>query len=474
MITVRELDLVWLSAFDLGKRCNPQEVAKKLLKAGIAQKAVKFNSRGQPELISLKDKEERDKASLSNTPDMLDLMIGGDLAHLYDEYRASGSYVRLKLRDIEIRKIIHPNGNPMRISPTKIEVYLLIHKEGFAVLSFWLFLKDLNLNTSDIILLERANVFFEVHLWDKLVEYNSKIRNLHISDKADSPNAVFTNIETIRNFYVSFIQSMGVLGEVSSIEEIESKLRYRYISLYPVVCIRDLGESLMKEFIRRNKLELHGILTKEEYWDWVNEEWVNRFLGRNLSWRSDWAVFIGNGAALLMLAPSVRKRVRSISRDPELQYRSFDIDVVHIVEMLLLQQVMLRTYDHMLSGGAPKNIRNLANLMKSVNEGLNEYFNVRIWTPKTAKEWVEYGQNVMDINSTYKTVKGRLELLERALRNKYDMRLNQLIIGLTLVAGDVGILQLLASIGMLDGLTLLLTLIGSGIVAILARLLKIT
>jgi len=131
----------------------------------------------------------------------------------------------------------------------------------------------------------------------------------------------------------------------------------------------------------------------------------------------------------------------------ELQYRAMDLDVVNIVEMLQLQNIMLRTYDHVLGKGLSSSLSELTNTKKRIAQGLDEYHNVRIWPHKTAQKWVEFGQQIMGIDRIYTVVEEKFKLLEGALRTQYDVRLNRLVVALTVLFGASQVGQFVAALG---------------------------
>ncbi|MGB9022354.1 MAG: hypothetical protein WCC94_02845 [Candidatus Bathyarchaeia archaeon] len=427
---------------------------------------LRFDETGRPQIVTLVETAHEDGDSTGLNWDdvadmeMLEIMGSVDLTLFSEEYRRSHPYVRLKLRGFEAT--FSELQSKIR-APIHGEAYVLIHRTGFAIMSFWLSIRQSTLDLNDLMSLEQSEATsLRTIIWRGLAEEYAKVslsmRKILTSDRHESSQSlsIVTNIETLSNIYAFCIVTKGLIGDISSIEELEKKLRYYPIGRYPLISIRNIGGSALEKFVNDHKFELHGILTKEKYWDWVGQKWVDYALRENLAWRSDWAVYIGYGASLLMTAPSVTERFLEIKalKQPkdsdqqlELEYRGVNLDVVNIVEVLKLQEIMLRTYDYVLSVGPPRSILGLTNLKQSLTEGLEEYQNVRIWPHKTAQEWVEFGQRIMNIDKIYAVVQEKFKLLEGRLRTQYDVRLNRLVVALAVLFGSTQVGQLAAALG---------------------------
>ena len=250
------------------------------------------------------------------------------------------------------------------------------------------------------------------------------------------------------------------------------------MSVYPVMMIRNIGDDNLEKFVNDHKFELHGILAKEKQWGWVNERWVNESLRDNLAWRPDWAVYVNSGATLLMTSPSAVHRALKALGQPqnesqiELQYRAMDLDVVNIVEMLQLQNIMLRAYDNMLGRGLSSSLPDLTDTKKGIAEGLDEYHNIRIWPHETARKWIESGQRIMSIDKIYDVVQEKFRLLEGTLRTQYDIRLNRLLVAFTVLFGASQVGQFLAALGWSRELCLITFTSISALGLLIARLTK--
>ncbi|WP_125670628.1 hypothetical protein [Candidatus Methanodesulfokora washburnensis] len=391
-----------------------------------------------------------------------------------EEYRRSCRFVRLKLRGFKAT-ILDVD--------LEIEAYLTIHKAGFAVLSFWLF-TDKGIKLEDTIKMEDPfSPFRAREIWTGFLDHIRKCKMVpeELIDKIGRGEEFTTSIEKIHNLYRSFVQS--VIHDVDSCEELKKKIRYSITGISLVVAIFDVDQ--LDKFLHNHRKELHGMLAIEEMWDWVSEAWISDAMKKNLAWREGWHVYIGNGRALLIVSKEANDRLRErlkrkikekipdiifemgpsellpglhppytivfdkeriaeeeLRRTWKYQLREIMLDLTTIMENLSLQEIMLRTYDYILGEKMPKSIKGLSTLKEEISKAIEEFLNVRVWKPLTAKKWIEFGKNVMGIDEMYKSIRRRLNLVESMIRTLYDKMFNWLILLLTTVSGYLQIVEL--------------------------------
>jgi hypothetical protein len=197
------LAITWFCSFDLGRQIDVKKVGEKLLSSGIAEAMLSYDERGMP-LIEPKEMQE-----LNN---MLYLMGREDIVLFQEEYRRSCRFVRLKLRGFKAT-ILDVDS--------EIEAYLMIHKAGFAVLSFWLF-TDKGIKLEDIIKMEDPfSPFRAREIWTGFLDHIRKCKMVpeELIDKIGRGEEFTTSIEKIHNLYRSFVQS--VIHDVDSCEELK-------------------------------------------------------------------------------------------------------------------------------------------------------------------------------------------------------------------------------------------------------------
>ena len=305
-------------------------------------------------------------------------------------------------------------------------------------------------------------------------------------DKIERGGEFTTSIEKIHNLYRSFVQS--VIHDVDSCEELKKKIRYFITGISSTVAIFDVDQ--LDKFLHNHRKELHGILAEEKVWDWVSEAWIKDAMKKNLAWREGWCVYIGNGRALLIVSKEANDRLRErlkreikeetpdiifgigppgllpglyppytivlnkekiaeeeLRRRWKYQLKGMVLDLTTIMENLSLQGIMLRTYDYILGENMPKSIKGLSTLKEEISEAIEEFLNVRVWKPLTAKKWVEFGKNVMGIDEMYKSIRRRLDFIESRIRTIYDKTFNQLILLLTAVSGYLQTAELMILMG---------------------------
>jgi hypothetical protein len=121
--------VVWLCSFDLGERVDVVEAGRRLMSSGLAEALLTHDVNGEPQI------EPRE---MSREDSLLFRMGREDKTLLLEEYRKSGRIARLKLRGLKA-KVLN--------NDSEVETYLTIHRTGFAVLSFWLFVNANNVSS---------------------------------------------------------------------------------------------------------------------------------------------------------------------------------------------------------------------------------------------------------------------------------------------------------------------------------------
>jgi hypothetical protein len=440
--------IAWFCPFDLSREINVQEDGRKLLNSGIAEAMLSFDEEGVPRI---------EPEGAQNSAGLLGLMGQEDVTLLQEEYRRSGRSARLKLRGFK--------ATILGID-SEIEVYLLIHKTGFAVLSFWLFTDKVS-NLNDIIRMEDPHERIKVReIWPPLLDRAKRCKIVKIpegsANKAGKDEEYAATIEVMRNIYICFVQTT-ILGKASPCKAFEKKLRYPFFGASPMVAVFNVDQ--LDKFLDEHRKELFGILSGEKMWDSVREEWVGKLMERNLAWREGWGVYIERNRALLVISKEASELLKAklpdivialgppnllpglyppyvIMIDKErVAAKIMTLDLAVIMENLMLQKIMLRTYDYILGRKMPRSIRKLTALKEEISNALEEFLNVRVWNHLTATEWVEYGKRMMGIDEMYESIRRRLELVESTIRTLYDKMFNWLIFTLTVATGFLQILE---------------------------------
>ncbi|RLE91918.1 MAG: hypothetical protein DRN04_11650 [Thermoprotei archaeon] len=464
------LVMVWLCSLDLGKLLNLKRAVEKILTSGLAEAALLYDSSGKPHM--------KPESVESQRSGVLRLMSREDMRLFLEEYRKRCRFARLKLRgfkvtlpEIEIKKTLN------------VDVYLMLHRTGFAVLSFWLYLDRIP-SLEKLIKLE--NPFRPIYvrgLWSGLIEHlkiNRVIKEENREVEALGKGFFVLTIEKIRNIYWSFIFSKLQNGQ--SPRSLEAKVRYPFLGIYRVVALIGI-EGLLEHYVKEHEKVLHGIISMEDFWDSVRKPWIEESLSVNLAWREGWGVYIGSAGALMIITKEAMELIRDLLRAkleheiPHIvlgwsergpfaatldrkkvseklvervwkdQQISIILDLFVVVELLCLQSIMLRAYEYILSEKMPKSIRRLAQVKRELLEVIEEVLNVRVWQPRTAAVWVEHGKKVIGIDVLYSSVKEKLSILESRLRTLYDHALNTLMLALTLFLGIPQVIELLLRFG---------------------------
>ncbi len=474
------LAIVWFCAFDLGRPVDPVEGGRKLLQSGIAEAMLSYDDKGDSFV---------EPRGIEQETGMLHLMAREDIVLFQDEYRMNHRFARLKLRGFDATIL------DVR---SKMEVYLTIHRAGFAALSFW-FSVDKDIKLSDIIIMEDPFSKIKVgKIWEGFLDHIKRFKMVpaEFIGKIERGEEFDTSISRLHNLYRSFM--MSVMQEMDS--KRERKIRYPFTGIFSAVVIFDVNQ--LEKFLEDHKKELHGILAEERMWDWVSESWIEKAMEKNLAWREGWAVYIGNARALMVVSKEANDKLRSelkrrfvegtpdiiagigpagllpglhppyiivldkekvaegiLERIWEDQLKGIMLDLTTIIENLSLQKIMLESCDYALGEGMPESIKDLSDIRKQVHEVMEEFLNVRVWRPLTATEWVEYGKKVMRINEMYEAIRNRLDLLEGRIRALYDRAFNILILILTIISGYLQMAEVMFLLGFSGPTALLIPLL---------------
>ena len=284
------LAIAWFCTSDLGRPVDVIGEGRKLLSSGVAEAMLSYDEKGNPVVEPEGIGQEK--------VGMLPLMMEEDSILLQDEYRTSHRFARLKLR-----------GFNATISGVRseIEVYLMIHRTGFAVLSFWFFI-DKDIKLSDVIIMEDPFLKIKARgIWGGFLDHikRSKMVPAEFIGKMERGEEFGTSIAGLHILYKSFI--MSVMQGMDSHKK-EKKERYPFTGISTTVVIFDVDQ--LEKFLEDHRKELHGILSGERMWDWVNESWIERAMEKNLAWREGWAVYIGNGRALMVISKEANDKLR--------------------------------------------------------------------------------------------------------------------------------------------------------------------
>jgi len=434
--------LVWFKAFDLGKPLDAFKAGKKLRFSGLAEVMYWYDEKGE---------EQRDPSKTVTfkepvVPDDLYLTIDYDL--LFQEYRSNGRLVRLKLRGFKARIL------DMTV---EVKVYLMIHKTGFAVLSFWL-----PINTAlepeklvDIVdKTENKDIYVE-GLWRPMVDRLKKISTLEDYISETEENEFYTTINNIATLYVYYI----ILTLMNKILRpfASPQMRYPYRQASMAVIMSDIDN--LQEFIQNHRKDLYIFLTGSRLLQLADNEKIKEVIDRNLSWRKDLYINISSSRMIVLFSKEVIEQIKNdfkkeIEKKPledklnqmieeiiDLHVLKTELVPIFVWENLLLQKYMLRTYNYRLGENRPDSVRKLNKLREEISDAIEEYLNVRVWAFPYAREIVEKAKPIMSIDELYDSLRKRLDFVESIITTHYNVSINRLLILLTIITAGLQLFE---------------------------------
>jgi hypothetical protein len=434
--------LVWFKAFDLGKPLDAYKAGKKLLSSGLAEVMYWYDEKDIPQRKFSKTVTFKEPV----VPDDPHLTIDYNL--LFQEYRSNGRLVRLKLRGFKATIL------DMTV---EVKVYLMIHKNGFAVLSFWLPINtalELEKLVDIVDKAENEDIYVE-GLWRPMVDRLKKISTLEDYISETEENEFYTTINNIATLYVYHIILTLMNRPFAS-----PQIRYPYAQASMAVIMSDIDN--LQEFIQNHRKDLYIFLTESRLTQLADNEKIKEVTDRNLSWRKDLYINISSSRMVVLFSKEVIEQIkndfkRKFEREPlaemfnetateeiiDLHVLENELAPIFVWENLLLQEYMLRTYDYLLGEKRFDSLDQLFNLTEEISDALEEYLNVRVWAFPYAIEMVEKAKKIIHIDKLYDYLRKRLELVENTIATRHEVSLNRLLLLFTVISVALQLLDFL-------------------------------
>jgi hypothetical protein len=443
-LTIKDVDLVFVFAYDLGEKVD----AKKLGEAfknhySSMVKTFWCPPNEVPEEVDVLFKEiiEQDKVALD--PAYLDL----------------GRYVRLKLVELEAEVVVGKKFS--------IELYLLLHNAGIALVTAWINLKG-EFTTDDIITLtcdERlAELKLKLYVKDALGNHQGEL----VTIKDFIKNKI---VDPLRNAVLSKDRS-----EIEQKDKIMERLRDRYITLYIIVgvgeveCSHDHDRCFTAEdIVNKHVKEVAGILMRLKKWREYKIDAAKGDLGRNLSSYESHAIYLAIGASLFLGSPRLCKEmiIDKVSQsviNKDIAFRRMMLSLVTAMEFLALSHKIFYVYDSFYRKkrkdfqerkrrGKAVNPSEFTELRNELTDALEEYRNVAFFIADPYRSILEYGKEVYRLREWEGVLRSALDELAELARTHYDERFAKSQLVLTVVFGIFGIFAAIEFFEKLVGLT---------------------
>jgi hypothetical protein len=366
------------------------------------------------------------------------------------------------LREVPfVRLELQPCSATIAAQNRDIDVWLLIHRTGVAILTFSIRF-DGSFSVDDLNRLQAAEniLITESKIVKTLVDFQASVHNFpsfrsrkkhaskHAAGKVEwsqGKTSHGTSLCDVFQLYQDAIISTIIGKKPSKKRPISSWLRSPDWFQYPMIFIRQVMPACHEEQIFKEKYSqaLAGIDLGTAGWREIPSQKVQEIVGRDFSLTSASSFYINEGHAIALYYGAFRERyIQQYGSDavPETQWLYEYFQRTSIIEALLIQQWILHILDAQVSV-LPFNVGKLSNIKRNLIIALYEYHN-DIFQYATAQDILKEGYSIMGVDRTYENLLFKLESIEKLIETTKNGRqerrnvfLNLVIMLLTLVAG---------------------------------------
>jgi hypothetical protein len=448
-LTIKDVDLVFIFAFDLGDKVDAKELGEAFKQRyrvvegrwhppeepGYTSVAIYIAAKKLGLIDSnvtlreftdrrLDDKLANDESVIEGIKRLYVLfrdMIASDSIALNPEYLELGRYTRFKLVELEAEVVEldnveaddHETQERIRkmVRGFRIEPYLLIHNAGIGIVTAWINLKG-NFTTDDIITLEDHLDKIKLNVKDIFGNQYA----ITLLEFVDGPIATPLRAAVLfKDRYGDFTRVFEALcrHEIGT-NEIMEGLRVKYTTRHVIFGVREVkcndGCFTAVNVVKNHVKEVAGILTRNKRWGEYRIDKAEEDLGRNLSPNEPLAMYLAIGASLFLSSPKLSKEIEEEAAGSPLDkdykdtaFRLRMLSLVTPVEFLALSHKILDVYDYFYHKkrekfqerkrrGEAVNPSEYMELRSELTDALEEYRNVTFFIADPFRSILEYGK----------------------------------------------------------------------------------
>jgi hypothetical protein len=496
-LTIKDVDLVFIFAFDLGDKVDAKKLGEAFAKhyplvevvwhppkePGYTSVAIYIAAKklglidGEITLREFTDRGLVDK--LANDENVIEGikrlnvlfrgMIISDRIALDPDYLELGRYTRFKLVELET-EVVEPDKVEADDRETqeriremvrgfRIEPYLLIHNAGIGIVTAWINLKG-NFTTDDIITLRDQLDKIKLNVKHTFgILYASTLRRfIEVAIATPLRAAVL-----FKDRYGDFERVFEALGrdEIWT-NKIMEGLRVKSTTGHVIVGVREVkcndGCFTAVNVVKNHVKEVAGILTRNRLWQDYRIDKAEEDLGRNLSSLEIFAIYLAIGASLFLGSPKLSKDIEEKAAgsplDKDYKDAPFRLRMLSSLatpmEFLALSRKILDVYDSFFRKkrekfqerkrrGEAVNPSEYMELRSELTEALEEYRNVAFFIVDPPRSILEYGKEKHRLREWEDVLRSALEELAELARTHYEERFAKSQLVLTVVFGIFGI-----------------------------------
>jgi len=437
-LIIKDLDLVYMSTFDLGREVNPRLLIPDFQKISLV-KGV------------LSEAEEKTWPERPKGDKRLYAFAGIDKSTYDYEFVRKGKFIRLELEPLWV---ILPGLSDF----AHVEVFLSIYEIGIGALSFWLCFEDESLSVQELINLENVwNIYHseaKVRLSSYCAEYLFGFFPSARVELQKDQSQITLKQSFGRIFYYCYVVPVleVILGKDlrrRGVEEnreflareIAESIRYPGWSAYSVVSIRKTAPMYrtIRKLIEDHPRETYSLIRREVPPEYVKDEDLVRYINSKIQ----------NGYMFCTMPTHLL--VIDLNNRDERRFLEMKIRTLVVVEILRVKRRIIRLLEYLLSDYEAtfleRDIGYLANLRDFVWKGIEEYHNLK--TSAYSVYFDEYlkGLDAMGISELYELMSRRFDYLDRRVMSTHIVALatkeaRRIVEILSLVLGSLVIAEI--------------------------------
>jgi hypothetical protein len=350
-----------------------------------------------------------------------------------------------------------------------IDVGLLIHRTGVAILTFYVMLPE-HRAVDDLIKLKSlksiavTNVKVPEALMGTAAIATGLAKPSSIKDllerqtKAGERECVQIlgeepgyTLRDVFDWYRMTILSTVLGHEPVKPDEFWDRLRSPDWHAYPIFFIRGVLPELKTAdiFKRKYSAELAGVLGGSEGWKDFNKHTIEKIIKDDHSLTKDVSFYVGLSHTVVIYYDSYKRKLQNKLGQKDIPGQEWLFEHLQrsgLVDVLLIQDWILHILNRELRF-LSFDLGDLNNLKRNLLLALDEYHEIGV-TSGTAREIIRSGQAALRINETYESIKAQLSTVEKLIdveesirRYRRDLYLRWVATAATLLFGLQGARQ---------------------------------
>ena len=307
-----------------------------------------------------------------------------------------------------------------------IDVEVLIHRTGVAILRFYVIFKGLK-TLDDITKLKIQTLSFEsLEIAQQLTEfmtgpmrppyenrYSSGVNWARYEALGDHRGTFSDVFELYQAAIISVIQNK----KPSKSDEPWSWLRSSTWLAYPIIFIGNVIPPIQnyETFKEKYPKELAGLIIRSPLWRSLKDNIVKDIINSDLSITEGYSLFIESSHSLVIYYKITRDKLveRSNGKFPSPEWLSTYLNTSVVIDILLIQRWVLNVFNDKTKT-IPSNLKFLNKIKKEILLGLEEYHGITL-SYGSAQDIINQRKTKMGTDAQYNNLKQKMDTLEKLI-----------------------------------------------------------